>query len=270
MSERMFNKLGNIEHLMQIEKQLEKDDEQVNHVKERIKLNDLISDKEKEMDTNEVICTFDPMKTSNKDLYDDYDSLNESLRYIKEESNYDKKETIFSTIRDFKHKLLETIVIINNFFDNFSNELQSKETEFDIFYENCIRSFEHIKTSLNEIIKKTELNLHRINTKSVKIESFKSVSQVGSDITCIHRCNTPDISLFNLVIDKITHQQKEIYETLKKEKKEEIETLKNKLNQNDKTIESSTKLIEELYSKNQKLKEKLIKYKSNYEILNKK
>jgi hypothetical protein len=267
MSESKFNMLGNIDHLMLIEKQYEKDDEGMDYKKEKINLNDLLKDKT--YDTSDVICTFDPMKTIIKHTIDnEYDSLNESLRYIKQDHE-DRKESLFSIIKEFKQMLLDTIVIVDNFFNNFSMDIQKKETEFNIVYDNCLRSFDQIKTSFNEIIKTTEINLLRIN-KSLNIENLKSVSQVGSEITCIHKCNTPDLSLFNLVIDKITNQQKDMYESLKKEKNEEIEGLKVKLNYNDKVIENSKKLIEELYAKNQQLKDKLIKYIKNYELLKEK
>ncbi len=58
MSELNFSMFGNIDHLMKIEKQSEKDDEPYSHIRERIKLKELINDN----DTHNA-CTFDPMKT---------------------------------------------------------------------------------------------------------------------------------------------------------------------------------------------------------------
>jgi hypothetical protein len=164
MNENMFN----IEHLLKVEQEGQEDEQydldSYPH-EDKIDLGKLLRSSQ-----GEDICTFGPDKVSQRSSqHEVYDSLNQSLQEIES----DKKNLMLCSIKQFKKQLIDMIVIINNFFDNFTTELHSRN-DIDEVYKNYLISLEQIKQSMNEIFYTAEASFSKEKERGLKIDSLKS------------------------------------------------------------------------------------------------
>jgi hypothetical protein len=296
MNEKRFN----IEHLLRVEQEEAENDIESYPYEDKMDLSQLLLNNKKE----EHICTFDPNKQQSigdliietgrqRNVENALDSLNRS---VADEVGNNKKDIMLNSMKQFKGQIIHMLHLVDDFFDNFTNELCSNDNnsaEVDDLYRKFLISLDQIKQSMNEIFYTVEESIGKELPIVSKIESLRSeksfniencskenffkekstqmrlsnfkdsetTNNMNSNQQSYNHdsstCNN-NISTVNYVIDKLISEYKE--QNL--ELKNEVEKLKNKTYVYEGLISSSKRLIDELFCKNKKLTEKLTKYKN--------
>lgn len=244
------------------------------------------------------LCTFDPVK---RKKYKDLDSLEDTYRPEKFEIP-DKTETFRTknesylfevpqneNIKDSNYNILEAQTFYSNF-NNFNEKNNNK-------IEALIKQLSEFKKSIYKILEEVDLEIVNLIKNSTNFNFNSSIKEQNNLFSNIKNTIEKQIELYLNLIDKnpfnneeciknklndlninflnkkMEHLNSEYKIKIKESKIENFEKdkiilkYKETITHYEKILLNSKSLIEEFYAKNKILKQKLIKYKLNFEKL---
>jgi hypothetical protein len=189
--------------------------------------------------------------------------------------------SILDKIYNLKIVMLENTKLIEYLYTNLENDLKLSNVDIsqEVIANKCKNSINVIKTNILNVFENLEQEVSCISTFSRSLQNYTKQYDMNTSLHEMVKLNFEykfdsfNSELKNLRNENLKFQKKDNerdfenirlmkqnFEERLKEKDAQINKLKNNLKKNEEILLNSKNLIEDIYSKNQKLKDKLVKY----------
>lgn len=224
------------------------------------------SDRKEKSKSHEEFYTFEPKISS----------FEKSKFSHQREGPNRKLMSILDKINNLKNVMLENTKLIEYFYTNLENDLKVSNEEMIV--NKCKNSMNVIKTNILNCFENLEQEISCVPAFSRSLNSYTKQYDMNTSLNDLVKLNFEyKFDSFNTEIKNFRNENlknnerdtgdtaairliKQNFEEKIKEKDLQISKLKTNLKKNEEILINSKSLIEDIYSKNQKLKEKLVKY----------